>query len=145
MSEMPYVKIAVGDSVRIHFHPPVPMESFVEGTVSRLDETVLHGPLIVVDVSRQVILDRTSPIRAGHRDYILYEHWNDFPGQIEVQSTTDEQAEGELTREPILQELDESAQAVGRALENAPEPLHVQVERQDAARRGGLIHTLFRR
>ena len=28
------MKIAVGDQVRVHFHPPYPMQSFCEGVVS---------------------------------------------------------------------------------------------------------------
>ena len=63
MSENSSIKIAVGDSVRAHFHPPFPEKSFIEGTVIRIDEMFPDGPLIVVDVSHQVILGRPAPIR----------------------------------------------------------------------------------
>jgi hypothetical protein len=84
MSEITSIKIAVGDDVRVHFHPPFPEKSFIEGTVIRVDETFPDGPLIVVDVSHQVILGRQTPIRRGHQEYILSERWKDFPDQIEV-------------------------------------------------------------
>jgi hypothetical protein len=84
MSETTSIKIAIGDDVRVHFHPPFPEKSFIEGTVTRIDETFPDGPLIVVDVSHQVILGRQAPIRRGHQEYILSERWNDFPDQIEV-------------------------------------------------------------
>ena len=36
---MAEVKIAVGDEVRVHFHPPGAMKSYCEGVVSRVDVT----------------------------------------------------------------------------------------------------------
>jgi hypothetical protein len=45
------MKIAVGDEVRIHYHPPGSTKSFVEGVVSRVDVTTLRGRVFVVDVT----------------------------------------------------------------------------------------------
>src|SRR4051794_13932529 len=98
MSDLSSIKIAVGDEVRVHFHPPFPMRSFIEGVVSRIDETVPQGPLIVVDVTRQILLDREVPIRRGHQDFILHERWNCFPEWIEVHPAR----EPELAREFII-------------------------------------------
>lgn len=146
MSEVPSKKIAVGDVVRVHFHPPVPMKSFVEGAVSRIDEAVPQGSLIVVDVTHQVILDKETPIRRGHQDYILCERWNDFPEQIEVLSTATREVERASTPDQVPQsKSDEPNEAATSELENASERLQVQVERQDAPRRGGVIAAILGR
>ncbi|MXQ14649.1 hypothetical protein [Microvirga makkahensis] len=146
MSETPPVKVVVGDKVRVHFHPPAPVKSFVEGAISRIDETVPHGPLIVVDVTHQVILGREAPIRLGHQDYILYERWNDFPEQIEVLPTTDQEVSGELTSGPFARsEANEPGEAGIRGAENASAQLEVEVERYEPPRRSGLIAAIFKR
>src|SRR3712207_1094292 len=97
MSETLPMKIAVGDQVRIHFHPPYPMQSFCEGTVSRVDVTTREGRFFVVDVMHEVILDREHPIRRGFQDFLRYACSNDFPGRIEVLST----AEQSTVSEPL--------------------------------------------
>ncbi len=146
MSEMSPMNIAVGDKVRVHFHPPVPMKSYAEGVVSRIDEMARHGPLIVVDVTHQVILDRASPIRRGHQDYILYERWNDFPEQIEVLSTADQELDGALASDPPVRgAIGEPNEAGMGESENASERLQVEVERDEAPRRASLIAAIFRR
>jgi len=78
------MKIAVGDQVRVHFHPPGSMRSFCEGVVSRVDVSAPVGRFFVVDVMHEVILDREHPIRRGFQDFVRYNCWNDFPGRIEV-------------------------------------------------------------
>src|SRR5829696_10054479 len=87
MSQTSVMRIVVGDQVRVHFHPPYPMQSFCEGTVSRVDGSAPEGGFFVVDVTHEVILDREHPIRRGFRDFVRYECPNDFPGRIEVLST----------------------------------------------------------
>lgn len=64
MSKVPSITIAVGDDVRIHFHPPLPLKGFVEGTAVRVG--------------------RRDPIGRRHQEFVLFERWNDFPDQIEV-------------------------------------------------------------
>jgi hypothetical protein len=87
MSETLTMKIAVGDEVRVHFHPPGSMKSFCEGVVSRVDVTAPEGRFFVVDVTHEVILDREHYIRPDFQDYVRYECQNDFPGRVEVLST----------------------------------------------------------
>src|SRR3712207_5329325 len=93
MSETSSMKIAVGDQVRVHFHPPGSMQSFSEGVVSRVDVTTPEGRFFVVDVRHEVILDREHRIRSGFQDFVRYEPQNDFPGRIEVLSATKPEVE----------------------------------------------------
>jgi hypothetical protein len=60
MTEIVATDVAVGDQVRVHFHPPNPMQSFCEGTVSRVDVIAPEGRFFVVDVTHEVILDRRA-------------------------------------------------------------------------------------
>jgi hypothetical protein len=78
------MSIAVGDQVRVHFHPPAPMRSFLEGVVRRVDIPSPEGHVFVVEVTHEVILDHERRIRPGFHDYVRYEGRNDFPGRIEV-------------------------------------------------------------
>jgi hypothetical protein len=156
------MKIAIGDQVRVHFHPPYPMRSFCEGTVSRVDGSAPDGRFFVVDVTYEVILDREHPIRRGFRDFIRYECPNDFPGRIEVLSTAAQDLESEPlptvpeAQEAIGQGVDELLSAEpdvysGPEIEQAPEAetrseeVPVDVEPQPANQQGGLLATLFGR
>src|SRR4051795_8189574 len=119
MSDRSAIRISVGDEVRIHFHPPFPMRSFIEGVVSRIDETLPQGPLIVVDVTRQILLDREVPIRRGHQDFILYERWNSFPEWVEILSA----GQAGLEREIVIPDP-----ASDGGPEEASEPLKRELE-----------------
>jgi hypothetical protein len=164
MTEVVATEVAVGDRVRVHFHPPVPMRSFCEGIVSRVDVTSPEGRFFVLEVTREVILDREHRIRPGFRDYVRYECHNDFPGRIEVLSTAAEAMEREPTPDPILGQLPEVPEHeeeeqpllnledhMETEVEPASEaeaddqPSQVEVERQEPRRQGGLIAALFRR
>ena len=68
MSETLAMKIAVGDEVRVHFHPPGPWKSFSEGVVRRVDVTTQAGRFFVLEVAHEVILDREHRIRPGFPD-----------------------------------------------------------------------------
>jgi hypothetical protein len=81
------MKIAIGDQVRVHFHPPGPMRSFCEGMVRRVDVTTPEERFFVVEVMYEIILDREHRIRPGFQDYVRYECRNDFPDRIEILST----------------------------------------------------------
>jgi hypothetical protein len=156
------VKIAVGDQVRVHFHPPYPIQSFCEGMVSRVDVTTREGRFFVVDVTHEVILDREHPIRRGFQDYVRYDCPSDFPGRVEVlssaeqtmvseplptaleaQEVTDQGADEPLSAEPDVYS--------GPEIEQIPEPetrseeVPVDVEPQPAYRQSGLLATLFGR
>jgi hypothetical protein len=63
MPEVNELAIAVGDDVRVHFHPPGSMRSFSEGVVRRVDVTTPQGRFFVVDVAHEVLLDREYRVR----------------------------------------------------------------------------------
>ena len=92
MAEGAELEIAVGDQVRVHFHPPGSMISFCEVVVSRVDVTTPEGRFFVVEVTREVILDHEHRIRPGFEDYVRYECQNDFPGRVEVLPTAQQEA-----------------------------------------------------
>jgi hypothetical protein len=158
------MKIAVGDQVRVHFHPPYPMQSFCEGTVSRVDGSAPEGRFFVVDVTREVILDREHPIRRGFRDFVRYECPTDFSGRIEVLSTAAQDLGSEHVPLPMAAELPEQVAQEGTEppplelevhaeseveltsrADAASEPSQVDVEPQEARKRDGLIGRLFGR
>jgi hypothetical protein len=84
MPEVIVSEITVGDEVRVHFHPPYPMQNFCEVTVSRVDVTTREGRFFVVDVTHEVILDREHPIRRGFQDYVRYDSPNDFSDSSQI-------------------------------------------------------------
>ena len=162
MPEVAELKIEVGAEVRVHFHPPYPMQSFCEGTVSRVDVTTRDGRFFVVDVTHEVILDREHPIRRGFQDFVRYDYPSDFPGRIEVLSTAEQTIASEPlptapeAQEAIDQEADEPLPAEpdvysGPEIEQIPEPetrseeTPVDVEPQPANKQSGLLATLFGR
>jgi hypothetical protein len=63
MPEVNELAIAVGDDVRVHFHPPGSMRSFSEGVVRWVDVTTPQGRFFVVDVAHEVLLDREYRVR----------------------------------------------------------------------------------
>ena len=162
MAETSVMKIAVGDQVRVHFHPPNPMRSFCEGTVSRVDVSVPEGRFFVVDVTHEVILDRKHPIRRGFQDFVSYECQNEFPGRVEVLSTAEQAMASEpLPPAPEVQEVidqgaDEPLPAEpdarsGPEIEQTPETetkseeTSFNVEPPPATKQSGLFATLFGR
>jgi hypothetical protein len=84
MPEVAELKIEIGAEVRVHFHPPYPMQSFCEGTVSRVDVTTREGRFFVVDVTHEVILGREHPSRRGFQDYVRYDSPNDFSDSSQI-------------------------------------------------------------
>ncbi len=157
MAEVVTTEVAIGDKVRVQFHPPNPMRSFCEGIVSRVDVASPEGRFFVMEVTHELILDREHRIRPGFQDYVRYECENDFPGRIEVISTAAEAVEREPTSDPILGEPPEVPEQPPLDLEGHMEtevepaseaeadhePSQVEVERQEPRRRGGLIRRLF--
>jgi hypothetical protein len=160
---MAEVKIAVGDQVRVHLHPADPWKSFSEGVVSRVDVTTAEGRFFVVEVMHEVLLDREHRIRRGFPDYIRYECRNDFPGRIEVLSTAADMEQEPALDLMLMDPLEETKQEAneplpvgsethaGTEIERAPEaeiiskPTQVEIDRQPAPARAGLIATLFGR
>jgi hypothetical protein len=160
---MAEVEIAVGDQVRVHLHPADPWKSFSEGVVSRVDVTTAEGRFFVVEVMHEVLLDREHRIRRGFPDYIRYECRNDFPGRIEVLSTAADMEQEPALDLMLMDPLEETKQEAneplpvgsethaGTEIERAPEaeiiskPTQVEIDRQPAPARAGLIATLFGR
>src|SRR5215217_6770875 len=101
MSEMLMTEVAVGDEVRVHFHPPGPWTSFFEGVVRRVNVTAPEGGFFVVEVGHEVILDREHRVRPGFHDYVRYECRNDFPGRIEILSAAAREVEREAVSDPV--------------------------------------------
>lgn len=162
MAETSVMRIAVGDQVRVHFHPPYPMQSFCEGTVSRVDVSAPEGRFFVVDVSHEVILDREHTTRRGFQDFVRYDCQNDFPGRIEVLSTAEQTTVSEpLPTAPEAQEATDRGAAEplsaepnvysGPKIEQPPEAetssekIPVNDEPQPANKQSGLLATLFGR
>jgi hypothetical protein len=164
MTEEVAAEIAVGDQVRVHFHPPGPWKSFSEGVVRRVDVTTQAGRFFVLEVAHEVILDREHRIRPGFEDYVRYEYQNDFPGRIERLSAIAQDVKREPapnlmvveSSEEAEQEADEqhrvelevySEPEIAQASETATnfEPTQVDVEPQPARKPRGLMAALFGR
>ncbi len=164
MTEVVATEVAVGDQVRVHFHPPGSMRSFCEGVVSRVDVTTREGRYFVVEITHEIILGQEHRVRPGFQDYVRYECRNDFPGRIEILATAAQTLErnpapdpdlGEPFEEPKHEEdeqpllelevhLEPEVEPTSK-MDTASEPNQVEVERQDPRRRGSLIEKLFGR
>jgi hypothetical protein len=143
MAETLSMKIAVGDKVRVHFHPPGPWKSASEGVVRRVDVTTSEGRFFVLEVTHEVLLDREHRIKPGFLDYVQYECRNDFPGRIEVLSeNTKEANEASVVNSmPHHQpEIEPSVEA-----ELTLDLYQVEVEAQPVPKRAGLMAALFGR
>jgi hypothetical protein len=157
-------KIAVGDQVRVHFHPPGPWKSFSEGAVKRVDVTTQAGRFFVLEVRNEVLLDQPHRIRPGFPDFVRYECRNDFPGRIEILSTAEQDVEREPASAPLsakapenpVKEADEQhlgelalhSEAETERMsetEAKSEPDQVDVELQPVRKQGGLLSALFAR
>jgi hypothetical protein len=164
MSETLPMKIAVGDEVRVHFHPSAPWKSFSEGVVRRVDVTTEAGRFFVLEVAHEVILDREHRIRPKFQDYVSYECQNDFPGRIERLSAKAQDVEREPAPDLMVVEPSEEAEQeadeqhrvelevyseteIAQASETAAnfEPTQVDVEPQPAREPRGLMAALFGR
>jgi hypothetical protein len=164
MSEVVATEIAVGDQVRVQFHPPGAWKSFSEGVVRRVNVVTREGRFFMLEVRHEVILDREHRIRPGFQDFVRYECRNDFPGRIEILSTAEQDVERNPTSDPILGEppeepkheadeqrsgdVDVHSQAKTERVsepETNSEPAPVDVERQPVREQGGLLSALFGR
>ena len=164
MSEAKATRLAIGDEVRVHFHPPSSWKSFSEGVVRRVDVTTQAGRFFVLEVRNEILLDQPHRIRSNFHDYVQYECRNDFPGRIEILSTAEQDVErepasapisveapegsGREADEPRLGELDvHSEPEVGQIheAETISAASQVDVERQPVRKQGGLLGALFGR
>jgi hypothetical protein len=126
MDEVAATEVAVGDEVRVHFHPPGPMKSFFEGVVRRAELAGSEGRFFTVEVTYEVILDREHRIRPGFHDYVRYECPSDFPGRIEILSTTTQDREAEPA--PVHEAVLPPEEAEQEAEQEANEPHPVELE-----------------
>jgi hypothetical protein len=157
-------RVRVGDKVRVHYHPPGQVVSFVEGVVSRVDVTTTRGPGFLIDITRDVFLGREQPVKPGYEHYVLYEQLESYPEKVEVLSQAQRDLEGDLERrsepdvaqeveqEPeaetvpkpeSLNEAERDAEEPVPALEAEPDGSQSQPEHQDGERRGGRIISMF--
>jgi hypothetical protein len=164
MAEAKTMRLAVGDEVRVHFHPPGPWKSFSEGVIRRTDVTTAAGRFFVLEVRNEVLLDQPHRIRLNFHDYVQYECRNDFPGRIEVLATAEQDVEKEPASAPLsvkapegsvraadeqhLRELDVHSEPETERMpetEANSESDQVDVKPQPVRKQGGLLSALFGR
>ena len=167
MADGSAVKVRAGDEVRVHYHPPGQVMSFVEGVVSRANVTTTRGPGFLIDISRDVFLGREQPVKPGYEHYVLYEQLENFPEKVEVlpqvqrepEGDTEHRSEADVEQQPETEikgapEPEPKPQTeVGRDAEDETVPntdreadeSPIAVEHQDGQRRGGRIISLFGR
>lgn len=147
MADGPALSIKAGDKVRVHYHPPGQVRSFVEGVVRRTDVSTLRGRVFVVDVTSEVVLDREQPVKPGYQNYVLYERWEEFPGRIEVLSEPEGVDEAHATTEPEREAFIEGEQDTKQEptfhRDAEADESQAKVESHDSHRRGGLIASIF--
>jgi hypothetical protein len=140
------MKIAVGDEVRVHFHPPGSMKSFSEGVVKRVDVTTPEGRFFVMEVTHEVILDHEHRIKPGFQDYVRYEGQNDFPGRVEKLSTAEQgRMENDALSRGIGLKPGEVPDVTAQERDAEHDQHVVHLERPEVRRTGGLIAALFGR
>jgi hypothetical protein len=78
MADGSALKVKAGDAVRVHYHPPGQVMSFVEGVVRRVSVTTTRGPGFLIDITRDVFLGREQPVKPGYEHYVLYNQLETF-------------------------------------------------------------------
>ena len=142
------MRIAVGDQVRVHHHPPGLRQSFAEGVVRQVDVTTLRGRGFVVGTTREVILGREQTIGSGDRHFALYEHHADFPGRIEMLSRAEQPAglpEGETPLQTDARPAAETDCVLERSTDADGVPEPDQDERQASRGLSNVISAVFGR
>ena len=139
------LKVAVGDEVRVHYHPPGLRQSFAEGVVSRLEVTTLRGRGFFIDLTREVILSREQVVKSGYQNFVLYERPDDFPNRIEMLSPAEQPVEAtpekEHLPEPETHPSIDQAVEENRSVESEPD----YEERQPSRGLGNVISAVFGR
>ena len=166
MAEGSAVRVKVGDEVRVHYHPPGPVTSFIEGVVSRVNVTTARGGGFLIDITRDVFLGREQPVKSGYEHYVLYKQLEHFPEKVEVLSRAQRELEGHLEhrsqpdvaqqveQEPeaetvpdpepkSLTDAEPDAEEPAPNLEAEPDVSQGEVEPQDGERRSGRIISIF--
>ena len=147
MADASALRVEVGDKVRVHYHPPGRVRSFVEGVVRRTEVSTLRGRVFVVEVTSEVVLDREQPVKRGYQNYVLYERWEEFPGRIETLTEAERIDETKSMSEPaskLLTKADrDGAEEMMPAFDDEVDGS--EIEGQDGRRRGSLIASIFGR
>ena len=91
-------KVGVGDKVRVHYHPPGYVMSFVEGVVRWVDMTTTEGEGFLIDITRDVLLGQEQPVKFSFQHYVPLKRLDDFPGRVEVLSRAARQFETQAQR-----------------------------------------------
>jgi hypothetical protein len=167
MADGSALKVKAGDAVRVHYHPPGQVMSFVEGVVRRVSVTTTRGPGFLIDITRDVFLGREQPVRPGYQHYVLDERPDGFSEQVELLSQVQSEAAAHLEYGSNRDIAEQPEAEPENASEPEPKPLataeqepdqettsdsdaevdrsQVEVERRDSPRRGSLIASMFRR
>ncbi len=147
MTDGSALRITEGDEVRVHYHPPGRVRSFVEGVIRRTDVSTLRGRVFVVDVTCEMVLDREQPVKPGYQNYVLYDRWEEFPGRIEILTEAKRVDETKSTSEPESKPPTEVERKGDEEMMPAfdAEADGSEVEGQDGRRRGSLTASIFRR
>ena len=147
MADGPALSINAGDEVRVHYHPPGRVRSFVEGVVRRTDVSTLRGRVFVVDVTSEVVLDREQPVKSGYQNYVLYDRWEEFAGRIEVLSEAEGVDEAQSTTVPEAKTLPEGERDIKQEpishRDAEADESRAEVESHASHRRGSLIASIF--
>ena len=148
MADALVLRITKGDQVRVHYHPPSHVMSFVEGVVCRTEVSTLRGRMFVVDVTSEVVLDRAQLVKPGYQNYVLYERWEEFPGRIEVLTEAERVDEAKCTAEQGPQPLPEGGHDIKQEptseIGTVADESQAAGEGQDDRKRGSRIISLFR-
>ena len=166
MADGAALKVKAGDAVRVHYHPPGAVISFVEGVVSRVSVTTARGPGFLIDITRDVFLGGEQPVKPGYEHYVLYNQLEDFPEKVEVLSRAQRELEDHLEhrsqpdvaqqveQEPeaetvpgpeskSLTDAERDAEEPAPKLEDETDGSQGDVEPQDGERRTGRIISIF--
>jgi hypothetical protein len=93
MSDASILRVTEGDQVRVHYHPPGPVMSFVEGVVRCVDMKLTEGGGFLIDITRDVLLGQEQPVTSSFQHYVPLTRSDDFPRRVEVLSRAERQFE----------------------------------------------------
>ena len=98
MADASALGVREGDTVRVHYHPPGHVISFVEGVVLWVDVTSTGRAGFLINISRDVLLGQEQPLTSSFQHYVPLKRLNDFPGRTEVLSRATCQFETQAQR-----------------------------------------------
>ncbi len=93
MADASAMRITEGDEVRVHYHPPGPVMSFVEGVVRWVDMKPTGGGGFPIAITHDVLLGQEQPVTSSVQHYLPLDRFDDLPERIEVLSWAERQFE----------------------------------------------------